>query len=84
MNTTEIYSGVPIPETTAGRPPIYPFDKMKVGEHFLWTCDADENIKIRRSSISTSAKSRGFTVKTRTDGKMIRCWMVGKSNGKTS
>lgn len=82
---TKIYSGVPIPkESHAGAPQKYPFDDMKPGEHFLWECRKEDEVKIIRSSISTSAKQRGYIVKTRTDGSLIRCWMVGRVDGTTN
>jgi len=78
---TEIYSGVTMPANKAGAPQKYPFDRMKPGDHFLWSCKPGEDVKIKRSSISTTARQRGYKVVTRMDGNLIRCWMVGSVSG---
>ena len=77
---TRIYGGVPIPTQGAGAPRKYPFHKMKPGEHFIWKCDPDDKMNSRASSIATAASNRGYKVKTRVDGNMIRVWMVGRKH----
>lgn len=83
MNETKIYGGVPIPVQRVGAPTKYPFNDMQPGQHFCWMCAPGESVKSRRSSISTAARLRGFHVSTRSDGNMVRCWMVGRIDGKT-
>ena len=82
--TTEIYGGVPIPSERVGAPQKYPFDDMKPGQHFVWKCAPGEDVRARRSSISTAARQRGFRVTTRSAGNTVRVWMVGPADGATA
>jgi len=77
----KIYSGTPLPKNGAGAPVKYPFEEMKPEDHFIVKCGKNEKPNVKRSSILTTAKQRGFKVKIRTNGDSIMCWMVGKKNG---
>jgi hypothetical protein len=71
----KILAGVDVPSTGSGRPIKYDFEKMSVGDHFIWKCKPGENVAVRRASISVTAKQRGFKVVTRVQGSMIKVWL---------
>lgn len=76
MEETKILSGVPAPENKVGAPSKYPFEKMKVGDHFIWKCQEGDSVAGIRSSISTTARQRGFKVTVRTQGRIIKVWLA--------
>lgn len=76
--TARMRKGVPMPTGGAGAPQKYPFDQMKVGECFEWACAPGEKVPVRRASISTAARLRGYSVVTRTHGRVVMCWLKAK------
>ena len=72
----EILTGEDAPEIKQGAPIKYPFEKMKIGDHFVWKCNKDEDPQDRRKSIITTATQRGYKVTCRTEGTLIKVWLV--------
>jgi hypothetical protein len=72
MNTSIIIeTAVPIPANAKGRPAVYPFDKMKVGDSFR--LDNTHICKISASKAYWAKKlKRKFTA--RTEGGGVRVW----------
>ena len=66
----KIESGVPMPIMRL--PHKYPFDEMKIGDSFF----VKDGTASQQSNISYSAKRRGFTVRTRREGRDFRVWRV--------
>ena len=71
--TYQITKGLPIPKISAGRPAIYPFAALEVGDSF--SAGNEEAGKVRRaaSAFSRNHKVR-FTV--RKEGEGVRCWRI--------
>ena len=74
----KILSGVPAPEQTRGAPVKYDFSGMKPGDHKLHKCRPGEDPGNVRRSIITTAKQRGYSVRCRTQGNIIKVWLVEK------
>jgi hypothetical protein len=60
---------IPPPTYNRGRPTIYPFEKMSVGDSFI----SSEYSRINIRRISNAARNWKFEVR-KTDDNMIRIW----------
>jgi len=75
--TFEIEKNVPMPKESPnkGRPRIYPFPEMEVGDSFVVEI---EDCKLLRSAATAYSRKYGGTFTVRTDRKTqeVRCWRM--------
>lgn len=90
MQNIEVKSDQPMPSRGRGRPPIYPFLKMAVGDHFdlplgdetFTTVKGDTQYRASsRVSVAAFAHTKRypdshFTVRTLPDEGVVRCWRI--------
>lgn len=76
MAKIEIENGVPVPEkyvhSGPGRPRIYPFSTMQVGDSFA--LPADRANVVRFSASQWKRRHPGWDYTSRVDGGVIRIW----------
>jgi hypothetical protein len=79
----EIKSDIPVPPAAGGRPRVYPFDKMAVGDSFdlplagYAAADGSDRVVSRvRSAAKNYARVTGteFRVRTIREEGVCRCW----------
>jgi len=75
--TFEIEKNVPMPEASPnkGRPRVYPFPEMEVGDSFVVEI---EDSKLLRSAAGAYSRKYGGTFTVRIDRKTqeVRCWRM--------
>lgn len=78
--TFKISNKLPIPKMIVGRPRIYPFPDMEVGDNFAVPIQPDDKTNgrlLRCAARAYSCKYGGkFTVRIERSKKVIRCWRV--------
>lgn len=82
--TFEIDKTQPIPKNTKGRPRIYPFMEMEVGDSFVvpltdeLLCGENRNARLLRSAATAYTRKFGgkFTVRIERAKNVTRCWRV--------
>lgn len=68
----EIRDDIPKPEKNAGAPIKYPFEKMQVGQCFVYEIEDGEDQNAAQRSILSTAKQRGYKITTqRQEGKLL-------------
>jgi len=71
----EIRSYIPKPEKKVGPPTKYPFEKMSVGDSFIYKIKPGEDLRIIQRSIHSTAKQRGFEITTRSTKDTVTVWL---------
>lgn len=80
----EIEKNVPVPRMSGPRSaPVFPFDKMEIGDSFKIPIKSWEKPRIVQNRLSAAAArwralpgNADFLIKTRKDGNAVRCWRV--------
>lgn len=74
----KIEKGIDIPEKKVGKKRKYPFDKMEVGDSFLY--DKEKYSRKVLNKLNTCArvygKSRDVKFSFRKQGDFLRCWRI--------
>ena len=68
----KVQKGIPVPEGD-GRPRVYPFDRMKVGDSFVLSAE-ESKLESRRQSVLNSARRQGVKITTRIESGKVRVW----------
>lgn len=71
--TIAIDKGVPMPAKSTGRPSIYPFKNMEVGDSFYV---AGRSPRLMGGAITGAKKSNGFDFVSRAEGEGTRIWRI--------
>jgi hypothetical protein len=82
--TFQIDKDLPIPKITTGRPRIYPFPTMEVGDSFVvpitneMESGQDKSSRLLRSAASAYSRRYGskFSVQFQRSNKVTRCWRI--------
>lgn len=82
--TFKIEKGIPMPNITSGRPRIYPFPEMEVGDSFAVPitdeilCGQNKNARLLSSAATAYTRKYGgkFSVKLDRPNKVMRCWRL--------
>lgn len=74
----EVERGVPIPYGAggSGRPPIYPFRQMSVGDSFFVPCERESRETIRRRLSAAKRNYRPKSFITANEDNGVRVWRV--------
>ena len=86
QNTYVIEPDIPLP--LRGRPPVYPFRTMEIGDSFLVDIPSGETAGVVQNRLASAARSfqrksgQPLQVATRIDRsdanrKRVRCWRIG-------
>jgi hypothetical protein len=71
--TYQITKGLPIPKISAGRPAIYPFAVLEVGDSFFSDNQGVANV---RSAACAFARNHKVRFIVRKEGEGARCWRI--------
>lgn len=82
--TFQIDKGLPIPKISTGRPRIYPFPQMEVGDSFAVPITDEilsgqnKSARLLSSAATAYARKYGgrFSVQFDRSNKIMRCWRV--------
>lgn len=68
-----IEKGIPVPDSSCGRKPVYPFSAMQVGDSFLVASGHFDKV---RTAASNYGRRNGLKFATRKGDAGVRVWRV--------
>lgn len=84
MKPIKIEKGIPIPTQGRGRPSVFPFEAMEVGDSIFVPVKTDKEKARAIGRTAMYARKHGVKFKTRTVEGGIRIWLVSREDKQSS